>query len=1004
MDTYIPHRKRATTFRRAGWLAVASMVAMSLVGPGAAGVAAAGAAPAVDPACGTVPLDVEIILDNSGSMTSNSDVGQTRAQWAQTAINQLIGQLDSHGVVGTGPAADTGGRHRVGLTTFAGDSASVLSPLGSHDALGTEGYVPSVGAGNTPFKQGMAAGATDLTTGNHRTMDFGQTVRHIIIFLSDGRPWPDTNARRPNSTEIATFQAAADEVFSIAIGQPGGSGANAIDLGLMQLLAKPLADHYANIVSASGLPAFFENIFQTIACTGSLQVTKTVSDGTNFPGGTFGFHVDCGTAGTFDPSIILAAGGTPASTTVSGIKDGASCTVSENTPLPPAGTGWAWGTPVITPNPAPIVAGQTVTVTVNNPRTSSPAPHLSIAKSVTETGYSKVTDVLHYTIVATNDGNTTLTAVTVSDPSVSGLSCTPANGSSLAPNVSMSCTATHTVTQADLDAGHYANTACVNAPTAAQACASKDIPGTGTKSISLTKSASPTTYSAVNDVITYTYVIKNTGNVTIGPAQFTVTDDHINSGTAFNCGGATTTLAPNATVTCTNTYTITQANLDAGQVMNYAVAHGAGLDSLEAQARVTADQTRTISLTKDPSPTTYSAVNDVITYTYVIKNTGNVTIGPAQFTVTDDHIAGGAFSCGAAATTLAPNATVTCTNRYTIAQADLDAGSVKNTATAHGAGLDSNQAQATVNAVQGPKLDLVKSADPATYDHVGQAISYSYLLTNTGNVTLSGSFTVTDNKATVTCPDTASLAHGVSITCTATYTITQPDLNNGSVTNTATGHGFFGKTPVDSNVAHATVTVVVRPAIAIAKTANPTSLTFGGGSVTYTYVVTNPGNVPLYPVTVSDVISGTSTMACTPAGLVMTGGNTDSKLDPGETWTYTCTKIVATTTSNTATATGHYGDQSVTATASATVTVGTTPNNPTPTPSPSASPSPSPTGAVGGATGKPHVTPPPTDALGGTTGQPVGDTWRLILLALAGLLASILLLTPASPARARRRR
>ena len=91
------------------------------------------------------------------------------------------------------------------------------------------------------------------------------------------------------------------------------------------------------------------------------------------------------------------------------------------------------------------------------------------------------------------------------------------------------------------------------------------------------------------------------------------------------------------------------------------------LDSNQAQATVTAVQTRTMSLAKDPSPTTYSAVNDVITYTYVIKNTGNVTIGPAQFTVTDDHITSGTvFSCGGPATTLAPAATVTCTNTYTI--------------------------------------------------------------------------------------------------------------------------------------------------------------------------------------------------------------------------------------------------------------------------------------------------------------------------------------------------
>lgn len=77
----------------------------------------------------------------------------------------------------------------------------------------------------------------------------------------------------------------------------------------------------------------------------------------------------------------------------------------------------------------------------------------------------------------------------------------------------------------------------------------------------------------------------------------------------------------------------------------------------------------------------------------------------------------------------------------------------------------------------------------------------------------------------------------------------------------------------------------------------------------------------------------------------------------------------------------------------------------TPTPSQTVEPSAtaSPTGTVAAATGKPHVTPPPTSALGGTTGQPASGAW-LVLLALAGLLATILLVTPTSPARARRRR
>jgi hypothetical protein len=53
-----------------------------------------------------------------------------------------------------------------------------------------------------------------------------------------------------------------------------------------------------------------------------------------------------------------------------------------------------------------------------------------------------------------------------------------------------------------------------------------------------------------------------------------------------------------------------------------------------------------------------------------------------------------------------------------------------------------------------------------------------------------------------------------------------------------------------------------------------------------------------------------------------------------------------------------------------------------------------PTGGVGGATGRPAITLPPTDTLGTTTSAPASDNWRVILLAMAGLMGAALVLTP----------
>ena len=327
--------------------------------------------------------------------------------------------------------------------------------------------------------------------------------------------------------------------------------------------------------------------------------------------------------------------------------------------------------------------------------------------------------------------------------------------------------------------------------------------------LSLEKSANPTQYDAVGDVISYSFVISNTSDAAIaGP--FVVSDDK-----AANeaCPTQPTSLAPHTSLTCTASYTIVQADLLAGSVTNTASASAANNNSPVTSNTDTATVqyvggATALDLEKSAVPGEYDAVGDVIAYSYTVTNTGATDIvGP--FSVTDNKIA--AVDCSLAPASLAPGAHFTCTASYTISAADLAAGSVTNVAVAYasGANATSNTDSVTVYSLLGTaQLALEKSASPATFDAVGDVISYTYKLSNVGTLPIAGPFSVTDDKiAAVDCTlAPASLAPGASFNCTGHYTITGDDLNSGAVTNVATATAANIGAPVTSNSATATVT------------------------------------------------------------------------------------------------------------------------------------------------------------------------------------------------------
>jgi len=543
------------------------------------------------------------------------------------------------------------------------------------------------------------------------------------------------------------------------------------------------------------------------------------------------------------------------------------------------------------------------------------------ATSYPDGGYSTAGDQITYSYVVTNNGPGTLTAITVSDNKIptADISCP---SSSLASQASETCTATYTVTQADVDAGAVTNTATVSgttpsnvtltsSPSSATVYASDAVNGP----IALIKATTSTGYGAVGDVIPYSYLVMNEGTTTL--TNVSVSDNLVPD---VSCPGST--LGPDASETCTGSYTVTQADVDAGSVTNTATASGTTpsntIISTASPSTVTvlaSNATSSLSLTKSTTSTGYGTAGDTIPYSYLVTNTGTTT--ESDIAVSDNLVA--TVTCPDSS--LAPGASETCTGTYTVTQADVDAGAVTNTATATGTNpqetaVTSASSSVTVEATGATStLSLTKSTTSTGYGTAGDTIPYSYLVTNTGTTTESN-IAVSDNLvATVSCPH-SSLAPGASETCTGTYTVTQGDVNTGSVTNTATASGT---NPQDTAVTSASSSVTVlasgaTSSLSLTKSTTSTGYASAGDTIPYSYLVTNTGTTTESNIAVSDNL--VATVTCPSSSLA--GGASETC-----TGSYTVTQadVDAGSVTNTATASGTNPQDTAVTSASSSVTV-----------------------------------------------------------------------------------
>lgn len=458
-------------------------------------------------------------------------------------------------------------------------------------------------------------------------------------------------------------------------------------------------------------------------------------------------------------------------------------------------------------------------------------------------------DDITYEVVVTNTGNITLTNVTVSDVLLTPTSVTCPT---LAPDDQCVLTGTYTVTQNDIDLGYITNTGIGDADETDPVPDEITSPLPAAPEIETTKTLVSDISGgiSVGDVLVYTVEVENVGGITLH--NVSVTDDKLNPG-SNSCA----TLLPGNVCSLTGTYTVTQDDLDAGQIINEGIGDS---DETEPESDIL-----TTPVPQEPEIVTAKtlltdisggvSVGDDIIYQVDVTNTGNITLH--NVVVTDDKLAPNESSCAI----LAPGSTCTLIGTYTVTQADKDAGVIVNEGIGDSDETDPVPEEITTPLDQNPELETAKTliTDVSGGVEVGDALIYQVVVTNIGDVTLNN-VVVTDDKLTPTESSCATLAPGSACILTGEYIVTQADKDAGEIINQ--GIGDADETdPVPDEI---TTPLDQNPDLLTAKTLL-TDISGGvdvGDEITYQVVVTNTGDITLNNVTVEDVLLTPSLSSC----------------------------------------------------------------------------------------------------------------------------------------------
>ncbi|MFP4148393.1 MAG: hypothetical protein ACLFV0_02795, partial [Nitriliruptoraceae bacterium] len=351
--------------------------------------------------------------------------------------------------------------------------------------------------------------------------------------------------------------------------------------------------------------------------------------------------------------------------------------------------------------------------------------------------------------------------------------------------------------------------------------------------LEIVKTADPSSvvFGVGDQVVTYSLAISNPSDVPVtlttltdvfdpdGSRESTVdlTDD-------LEAALPSLSLESGAEVVVTFDYTVTSADAAAGEIDNTATVEGEDEGGRDLRASDDATVTVTtpppppspgepgigVTKTADPLLVELPAGEDatgVVTYTYTVVNTGEVTLN--DVTLTDDVLGDltDELREEIGGSSLAVDGTVTFTFDQTVGVDDI--GTLTNVAEATGTGGGDTATatdDATVEIVQvagevlEPGIEVVKEAlvpvdddglQTVTVEEDGTAeVRYRYTITNTGNTTLEDLTLVDDVIGDLSGElEGVSLEPDGSTEVEVDYTTTRAQLDEGSVTNIATVTG-----------------------------------------------------------------------------------------------------------------------------------------------------------------------------------------------------------------------